>query len=150
MAEDILKKFVVLDSINSKPIHLYIDSPGGGCSDGFAIIDMLPRIKSKVYTYILGEACSMAGVISVCGDKRFMGKNSQWMGHSVSGGIDRGESLHLMKTRLKSINQAMDNIISIIESKTKLSKSDIKKILYNELWLDAEGCLKKGVVDKLI
>ena len=86
LAEEIVEKLWALDHQNHNPITLFINSPGGSVSDGFAIIDTMLGIASPVITVITGEACSMAGLISVAGNKRFITENSYWMGHSMTGG----------------------------------------------------------------
>ena len=43
----------------SKDIHLYINSPGGSVSAGFAIYDTMQYIKCDVSTMCMGLAASM-------------------------------------------------------------------------------------------
>ena len=60
---DVITKLLYLDSVNHDDISLYINSPGGSVMAGLAIIDSLEIIKSKVATYCIGSAYSMAAVI---------------------------------------------------------------------------------------
>ena len=56
-------------------IHLKIRSDGGSLFEGLAILDRMRTIKSKIYTYVEGGAASAATLISVAGNKRYIGKD---------------------------------------------------------------------------
>lgn len=53
----------------SKPIMLYINSPGGDITAGLAIRDTMRFIKPDVHTIVVGQAASMAAVIAAEGTK---------------------------------------------------------------------------------
>ena len=53
----------------SKPIVLWINSPGGEVNSGFAIYDMIQFIRPKVYTIVAGIAASMGSVIALAAEK---------------------------------------------------------------------------------
>ena len=57
-----------------RDILLYINSPGGSISAGFAIYDTMQFIKPDVQTYCIGQAASMAAVLLGAGakGKRFL------------------------------------------------------------------------------
>lgn len=51
MSSSIIAQLLYLESVDpDKPIHMYINSPGGSVSDGLAIYDTMQFIKSPVYT----------------------------------------------------------------------------------------------------
>ena len=139
---------IALDKINNKPIYFWINSPGGLCSCGFAIIDTMKRLRSPVFTIVSGSAYSMAGFISVAGDKRLITKNSDWMGHDVFGGsIDYGEKVIDTAEHLKKLRKRLNEFY---EEHTDMTKADIRKATHGELWLNPYECLKKGIVDGVI
>ncbi|KAI0079089.1 hypothetical protein K474DRAFT_1592727 [Panus rudis PR-1116 ss-1] len=80
----------------SKPIHLYINSPGGSVTAGLAIYDTPPLIvntnsqyvSSPIHTYCIGQACSMGSLLLAAGEKgkRHALPNSSIMIHQPSGG----------------------------------------------------------------
>ncbi|MGI9506099.1 MAG: ATP-dependent Clp protease proteolytic subunit, partial [Geminicoccaceae bacterium] len=51
-----------------KPIHLYINSPGGVVTSGFAMYDTMQHIKAPVHTLCMGTARSMGSLLLVAGE----------------------------------------------------------------------------------
>src|SRR5271156_900495 len=66
-----------------KDVKLYINSPGGSISAGFAIYDTMQFIKPDVQTICVGQASSMAAVLLAAGakGKRFSLPNSRIVIH---------------------------------------------------------------------
>lgn len=146
---ELIKKMVALDKKRTAPIALYINSPGGSVDCGFAIIDSIMGIDSPVFTIIVGEACSMAGLISIAGRKRFMTKHSIWMAHDMSGGI-HGDYTTKVKDRAKFLEREQEKLQRFLSEHTKLTAKEITKAQHGELWLNPEECKKKGIVDEVI
>lgn len=48
---------------NSKPIHMYINSPGGAVTSGLAIYDTMQYVKPPIATWCVGQACSMGSLL---------------------------------------------------------------------------------------
>lgn len=67
----------------SRPIRLYINSPGGSVTAGLAIYDTMQYITSPVHTFCLGQAASMGSLLLAGGEKgkRYALKNSSVMIH---------------------------------------------------------------------
>jgi ATP-dependent Clp protease, protease subunit len=56
----IVAQLLFLQSENStKPVHLYINSPGGSVTSGLAIYDTMQYVKPPIATWCVGQACSM-------------------------------------------------------------------------------------------
>lgn len=71
----------------SKPIHVYINSPGGSVTAGLAIYDTvrpclhvihcvslmtgvkMQYVSSPIHTYCVGQACSMGSLLLAAGEK---------------------------------------------------------------------------------
>jgi ATP-dependent Clp protease protease subunit len=72
----------------TKDICLYINSPGGSVTDGFAIFDTMNYIKCDVSTICVGLAASMGAFLLAAGakGKRFALPNSEIMIHQPLGG----------------------------------------------------------------
>lgn len=68
-----------------KPILLYINSPGGDVTEGFALVSTIKLSKTPVYTINVGEWCSMAFLIGITGTKRYSLPSSIFMMHEPSG-----------------------------------------------------------------
>jgi len=83
LAKKIIKQLYALDTLNHNPIMLYINSEGGNCACGLAIINAMRTIESPVVTIITGEASSIAAHISVSGNKRVAYADGVWFEHSL-------------------------------------------------------------------
>ena len=84
----------------SKDIHLYINSPGGSVSAGFAIYDTMQYIKCDVSTICMGMAASMGAFLLSGGakGKRMALPNAEIMIHQPSGGA-RGQETEIRIAR---------------------------------------------------
>lgn len=143
-----VKDILTLDSLNSNPIILFINSDGGYVADGIALMDVMLLVRSPIITIVNGHACSMAAFIAMIGKERYMTPNSQIMFHDISG----GSSDYLEKTKYSIENtlKIRDRMEELVKKYTKFTTKDIEVARYGELWLFAEEALKKGVVDKIL
>lgn len=145
MSYKIIRQLLSLDKVSHKPITLWINSGGGSVYDGFAIIDTIKGLRSPVVTIIAGKACSMAGLISIIGAERLITENSVWMAHDIyGGGYDYGTKILASTEHLKELQK---RVFAFLATHTKLSSADLDKARNQELWLYAEDCKKKGVVN---
>jgi ATP-dependent Clp protease protease subunit len=157
-SQEVIKKLLLLDRAESgntnkkkkkiaQPVTLWINSPGGSITQGLAIIDIINNISFPVVTLVNGTAYSMAGIISICGAKRVMTKNSTWMAHDMSGGVAEGEYAEKIFARIEHLKWAQSKMFELIREKTKLTEEELAKARSGELWLPAEKCIEKGVCD---
>lgn len=148
-ANHIKQNLLAFDIISQQPISLWISSPGGSCSAGLSIIEVMQHIQSPVITIISSEVCSMASMISIVGDKRLAFKNtSVWMQHPIASG--QKDYLPFIKDRTAFLARYNEILLKIMKDNTKLIPSDYKKIEAGELWLTGEELIEKGIVDKLL
>ena len=149
-AYQVISKLLYLDSINHEDISLYINSPGGGVNQGFAIIDTMNLIQSDVATYCVGEACSMGAIILACGKKgkRFILENAEVMIHQPSGGA-RGKSDDIL-IHSNCLVKCKDKLIQILADHTKKKKKDILGCFSNDYFMDSQEALNFGIVDKVL
>ncbi|XP_075983005.1 caseinolytic protease proteolytic subunit [Anticarsia gemmatalis] len=90
----IVAQLLFLQSESSKkPVHLYINSPGGNVTAGLGIYDTMQYITPPVATWCVGQACSMASLLLAAGapGMRHALPNSRIMVHQPSGGV-RGQA----------------------------------------------------------
>ena len=52
---------------NKKPIHMYINSPGGSVTAGLGIYDTMQYVLPPIATWCVGQACSMASLLLCAG-----------------------------------------------------------------------------------
>src|SRR3989304_7349034 len=145
---EINKQLYALDTLNHNPIMLYIDSPGGSCSAGLSIINTMQSIESPVVTIIMGEACSMAGQISIAGTKRVCYENSVYMVHD--GATEMSDYFGKIKDRAKFLEEYDKLLEKHLRKYTKLSEKEILQAKNGELWLFADEMLEKGIVDEIL
>src|SRR3990167_6943628 len=90
-ANTVIAQLLFLESEDkSKDIKLYINSPGGSVTAGFAIYDTMQYIKSDVMTICVGIAASMGATLLAAGaaGKRLALPNAEVMIHQVMGGVE--------------------------------------------------------------
>ena len=129
-------------------ISLHIQSGGGALMPSFYVCDKIESSETPVYTYVDGFCASAASLMSVCGKKRYMTKHSAMLIHQLTG-MARGKFEEL-QTEVSNLNFFMKNLKSIYLNHTKLDEETLDKLLKTDIWLDAETCLKYGLVDEII
>lgn len=85
----VIAQLLFLQSENDKkPIHMYINSPGGSVTAGLGIYDTMQYISPPVATWCVGQACSMASLLLAAGTSsmRHSLPNARIMVHQPSGG----------------------------------------------------------------
>ena len=150
-SKEIIEVLLKLDSINNKPITMYINSNGGEVSSGLAIYDIMNKIKSDVYTICIGRAASMASILLMNGTKgkRFITPNAEVMIHQVSSLV--AGKIEEMQENINHSSNINDKLIKLIVCKTKLSKEKVKKIIYKkDVWMDSKKALQYGFIDKVL
>lgn len=133
-----------------KDIYLYINSPGGSVTAGFAIYDTMNYIKCDVSTICIGMAASMGAFLLSSGakGKRFALPNSEIMIHQPLGGLQGQASDikihadHIMKTR-ETLNR-------ILSENTGKPLSDIERDTDRDNFLSAAAAAEYGLIDKVI
>lgn len=140
--------FKIQYNVEAPPIHLHIQSQGGSLYHSIYIIDLITSMNTPVYTYIDGFAASAATLISVVGKKRFMTKNSLMLIHQLSGS-DSGKYDEL-QDQMSNMKVLMDMIENIYLNHTSIQLNELEILLKKDIWLNAETCLKFGLVDEIL
>jgi len=125
-----------------KKITVRINSPGGDVFDGIAIYNLLKTKKQHKTVCVDAMAASIASIIAMAGDEIVMSEGSQMMIHKpwcYTGG--NSEELEKTIQRLDDIEEQM---LSIYRSKTKMDRSELRAMLREETWMDADKCLEMG------
>src|SRR5574344_724976 len=102
----------------SKDIHLYINSPGGSVSAGFAIYDTMQYIKCDVSTICMGMAASMGAFLLAAGTKgkRLALPNSEIMIHQPLGQA-QGQATDI-KIHAEQILKIRDRLNKVLSERT--------------------------------
>jgi ATP-dependent Clp protease, protease subunit len=150
MASLIVAQLLFLESENpSKPISMYINSPGGVVTAGMAIHDTMQYIKPRVSTVCIGQAASMGSFLLAAGEPgmRIALPNARIMVHQPSGGA-RGmaSDIEIQAREILRIRQRMNELYV---KYTGRSLTEIEKALDRDTFLEAEEAMKFGIVDKV-
>lgn len=134
----------------SKDIHLYINSPGGSVSAGFAIYDTMKYIKCDVSTICIGMAASMGAFLLAGGTKgkRFALPNSEIMIHQPSGGA-RGQATEI-KIVAENILKTKKKLNEILAANTGRSIEEIERDTERDNYMSAEEAKAYGLIDEVI
>ena len=133
-----------------KDISLYINSPGGSVTAGFAIYDTMQYIKCDVSTICMGMAASMGAFLLSSGakGKRFALPNSEIMIHQPSGGA-QGQATEIEITA-KQILKIRERHNKIFAYNTGKPIDIIAKDTERDNFMSADEALDYGLVDKIL
>ncbi|GGE37359.1 ATP-dependent Clp protease proteolytic subunit 1 [Pullulanibacillus camelliae] len=133
-----------------KPISLYINSPGGSTSAGFAIYDTMQYIKPDVQTICMGMAASFAAVLLTAGarGKRMALPNSEVMIHQPHGGA-RGQASDI-EISAKRIIKTRERLNAILAESTGQPLERIEKDVDRDYFMTAEEAKSYGIIDQIL
>ena len=133
-----------------KDIYMYINSPGGLITAGFAILDTMNYIKPDVSTICMGQAASMAAILLSMGKKgkRMALENSRVMIHQPLGGAT-GQASDI-EIHTKEILFLRDRLNNILSQNTGQTVQAISKDTNRDNFMSAEMALKYGLIDEII
>lgn len=133
-----------------KDITMYINSPGGSVSAGFAIYDTMRSIKCDVSTVCVGSACSMGAFLLAAGakGKRKALPNSEIMVHQPSGGA-QGQATDI-RIHAEQIIRIKDRLNRILAERTGQPLEVIERDTERDNFMDAEQAKAYGLVDEII
>jgi ATP-dependent Clp protease, protease subunit len=152
-AKDVVTKLLLLEA--DKPgeeIKFFISSPGGSVTSGMVIYDTMRMIKSPVSTICMGLAASMGSILLSGGEKgrRFIYPHGEVMIHQPSlGGHIQGVSAD-MEIHAEQILRTKEMGARILADNTGQTIERIRKDFERDYWLDAQGSIDYGIVDKII
>ena len=151
MADLIVAQLLFLESEDpNKDIQLYINSPGGSVSAGFAIYDTMNYIKPDVSTICIGMAASLGAFLLASGakGKRFALPNSDIMIHQPSGGAQgQASDIQINAEKILKIRKKLNEILA---ERTGQDLEKIERDTDRDYWLSSEEAKKYGLIDKVI
>ena len=133
-----------------KDINLYINSPGGSVTAGFAIYDTMNYIKCDVSTICMGLAASMGAFLLSSGakGKRYALPNSEIMIHQPSGGA-KGQATEIQIVA-ENILKTRETLNRILAENTGKPIEQIAIDTERDNFMTAEEAAEYGLVDKVI
>jgi ATP-dependent Clp protease protease subunit len=134
-----------------KDITLYINSPGGSITDGFAIYDTMQFIRPDVATYCIGQAASIAAVLLAAGTKgkRYSLPNSRILIHQpwMSGLGGQATDIDIAAREILRMRVRINEIL------VQHTGQDVKRIQEDterDYIMSAEQGKEYGIIDDVI
>ena len=133
-----------------KDIQLYINSPGGSVTAGFAIYDTMQHIRANVSTICLGQAASMGAFLLSSGTKgkRLALPHSRVLIHQPLGGAQgQATDIEIQANEILRIKKSLN---SILAANTGQALKKIEKDTDRDYIMTPEEALEYGMIDKII
>lgn len=144
-------QLLFLESENpNKDIHLYINSPGGVVTSGFAIYDTMNYIRPDVTTLCFGQAASMGSLLLTAGTKgkRYCLPSARVMIHQPLGGFQgQASDIEIHAREILEIKARLNKIYSEC---TGQPLPDIEKAMDRDKFLTAGAAKDYGLIDHVV
>ncbi|MEW9109318.1 ATP-dependent Clp endopeptidase proteolytic subunit ClpP [Cytobacillus gottheilii] len=133
-----------------KDISIYINSPGGSTSAGFAIFDTMQYIQPDVRTICTGMAASFGAMLLLAGTKgkRYALPNSEIMIHQPLGGA-RGQASEI-EISARRILKLREDINQIISERTGQSVEKVAQDSDRDYFMNAQEAKDYGIIDEIL
>ena len=152
IANSLVAQMLYLDSEdNSKPIYLYINSPGGSVTAGLAIYDTIQYVKSDVVTICVGLAASMGAFLLGAGTKgkRLALPHSRIMIHQPLGGTSQRQASDI-EIEAREILRIKDMLNQSMADMTGKDLAKIEKDTDRDYFMSAAEAVEYGLIDRVI
>ena len=150
-AENFNKQLLIMESNNRElPVYVYIDSPGGDVSAGFAIYDMIRFVSCPVILIGNGLIASAAALIllSVPKERRVGLPNSEYLIHQPLSGM-KGTATEI-QIHAANLAKTKEKLNKIISEATGTDLEKVKADTERDYWLNVEEALEYGLISKII
>jgi ATP-dependent protease ClpP protease subunit len=123
-------------------LDVRINSMGGSVFDGVTIYNRIKQLGANTTVYIDGLAASIASIIAMAGDEVVISEGSVIMVHSpmvmtMGNAQDHENAIEILDT-------IEEEMIGIYARKTDLSRSELRKMLKTETWINSEEAIEMG------
>ncbi|XP_017465127.1 PREDICTED: ATP-dependent Clp protease proteolytic subunit isoform X2 [Rhagoletis zephyria] len=147
----VVAQLLFLQSENfNKPIHMYINSPGGAVTAGLAIYDTMQYVKPPISTWCVGQACSMGSLLLTAGTSgmRYSLPNARIMIHQPSGGA-QGQATDI-QIQAEEIIKLKKQLINIYVKHTRQPYDSLQQCMERDNFMSPEEAKKKGLIDHVL
>lgn len=151
VANEICAKLLLLAAADAeRDIQLYINSPGGSVTAGFAIYDVMRYVRPDIVTVGIGFAASMAQFLLSSGTpgKRFVLPNTRVVMHQPHGGF--GGTASDIGRQAEQIVKFKNEMARITAEQTGHTIDQILSDGDRDAWYDAEESVRYGFADSVI
>lgn len=147
----ICAQLLILEAENpNKPIFLYINSPGGVITSGFAIYDTMRYINAPVHTLCMGTARSMGSFLLMAGEpgQRAALPNASLHVHQPLGGF-QGQASDIF-IQAEAMRQTKHRVIRLYAEHCGRTYEEVEQTLDRDRFMTAEQALEFGLIDRIL
>jgi len=151
MASLVTAQLLFLESEDpNRPVHMYINSPGGLVTAGMAIYDTMQYIRPQVHTMCMGQAASMGSLLLAGGAPgcRQALPNARIMVHQPSGGA-QGMAADI-DIQAREILRTRANINRLFVHHTGQPLAEIERVMDRDYFMDVHQAVAFGVIDRIV
>lgn len=131
-----------------EPIHIRIDSYGGGMYESLALYDRLRECGAEIITRASGKVMSAGVTIFLAGDIRTCSEHTTFMLHSLSSFMEgKAFEMNIDNAECQRLNNILMSIIA--DRSGKSIKFWTKELKYKDLYFDSVTALDLGIVNEL-
>jgi ATP-dependent Clp protease protease subunit len=144
-------QLLFLEAENPKrPIHLYINSPGGVVTSGLAMYDTMQFVKAPVHTLCMGTARSMGSFLLMAGEpgERTALPNASLHVHQPLGGF-QGQASDIM-IHAREMEQTKRRMIRLYAEHCGRSYEDVERTLDRDHFMTADEAQQWGLIDRVV
>lgn len=150
---EVMRRLNFYDDGSKEPITMYLASPGGECDAGWALIDLMEKIKkhgTPIRTICAGSCSSMAAVILAAGSvgERYAFPSSRIMIHQAGVELTGGKLDDIANTT-RELQYWTDTTAKYLSKVTKKPVKDIEKELCYDNYMSPTEAKKFGIIDKV-
>lgn len=140
--------YLQLFSLRPDPAYMYINSPGGCLTSGYAIIDQMLACRCPIYTIIRGQGYSMAAVIAAFGQKghRYSTPNSSLMLHSIVV-QNASDSIERHSKMTEYIEADYRKKVAVLARRMKITAKKLMELMEKTQWMSPKQAMKIGLID---
>jgi ATP-dependent Clp protease, protease subunit len=152
LARDVVARILALADESSKPIHVYVNSPGGHVESGDSMHDIIKFVRSSVPIFMIGTGwvASAGALIYSAGEKklRFCLPNTRFLLHQPMGGV-RGPATDI-DIEAREIIKMRERINRIIARETGQPYDKVEADTDRNYWMSAEEAISYGMVSRVV
>lgn len=140
----------VAKALVGKKKNLLINSTGGDVNDGFALYDLIKMHNPELRTIGVGQVQSIAILPFLAGKRRICTANCRFMFHHGTFQQTQPEGQMEMRGIVKELVELDKKYQQLIVKHTKLSETEVKRLIKYGFYFDAQKALQMGFVHEII
>ncbi|QWW66234.1 ATP-dependent Clp protease proteolytic subunit [Rhizobium sp. WYJ-E13] len=133
-----------------KPINLYINSPGGVVTSGFAMYDTMRFIRAPVHTLCMGTARSMGSFLLMAGQpgERYALPNASILIHQPLGGF-QGQASDML-IHAEEIRKTKQLMTRLYAEHCGRSYEEFEQAMDRDRFMTAQEAVEWGLIDRIL